>query len=211
LTESEKKAYLWGERVKGLIQTVINLKDEIITVGIVMATAFAASKIVSGVAAAIIGINTLIKAYNALKGASIIAGIASAFALNPALGVGAVALALPVLAAASKIAGMYDTKGITNEPSMGSTLDWNAIAKGSSVGGGNIDTSGAATFRDLVAATFRDLVAVEVHPHQLQSQSLPWQSLWRMSTGLWPIWLISKPPLTKIGRTCKNNWESWRQ
>jgi hypothetical protein len=143
LTESEKKAYLWGERVKGLIQTVINLKDEIITVGIVMATAFAASKIVSGVAAAIIGINTLIKAYNALKGASIIAGIASAFALNPALGVGAVALALPVLAAASKIAGMYDTKGITNEPSMGSTLDWNAIAKGSSVGGGNIDTSGA--------------------------------------------------------------------
>ena len=143
LTESEKKAYLWGERVKGLIQTVINLKDEIITVGIVMATAFAASKIVSGVAAAIIGINTLIKAYNALKGASIIAGIASAFALNPALGVGAVALALPVLAAASKIAGMYDTKGLTNEPSMGSTLDWNAIAKGSSVGGGNIDTSGA--------------------------------------------------------------------
>jgi hypothetical protein len=142
LTESEKKAYLWGERVKGLIQTVINLKDEIITVGIVMATAFAASKIVSGVAAAIIGINTLIKAYNALKGAAIIAGIASAFALNPALGVGAVALALPVLAAASKIAGMYDTKGITNEPSMGSTLDWNAIAKGSSVGGGNIDTSG---------------------------------------------------------------------
>jgi hypothetical protein len=118
------------------------LKDEIITVGIVMATAFAASKIVSGVAAAIIGINTLIKAYNALKASSIIAGIASAFALNPALGVGAVALALPVLAAASKIAGMYDTKGITNEPSMGSTLDWNAIAKGSSVGGGNIDTSG---------------------------------------------------------------------
>jgi hypothetical protein len=142
LTESEKKAYLWGERVKGLIQTVINLKDEIITVGIVMATAFAGSQIVSGVAAAIIGINTLIKAYNALKASAIVAGIVSAFALNPALGVGAVALAYPVLAAASKIAGMYDTKEITNEPSMGSTLDWNAIAKGSSVGGGNIDTSG---------------------------------------------------------------------
>jgi hypothetical protein len=75
LTESEKKAYLWGERVKGLIQTVINLKDEIITVGIVMATAFAGSQIVSGVAAAIIGINTLIKAYNALKASAIIAGI----------------------------------------------------------------------------------------------------------------------------------------
>ena len=143
LTESEKKAYLWGERVKGLIQTVINLKDEIITVGIVIATVFAASKIAAGVQATIVAINLLIKAYNALKGASIIAGIASAFALNPALGVGAVALALPVLAAASKIAGMYDTKGLTNEPSMGSTLDWNAIAKGSSVGGGNIDTSGS--------------------------------------------------------------------
>jgi hypothetical protein len=143
LTESEKKAYLWGERVKGLIKTVVDLKDEIITVGIVIATVFAASKIVAGVQATIVAINLLIKAYNALKASSIVAGIASAFALNPLAGVGAVALALPVLAAASKIAGMYDTKGITNEPSMGSTLDWNAIAKGSSVGGGNIDTSGA--------------------------------------------------------------------
>jgi hypothetical protein len=86
LTESEKKAYLWGERVKGLIQTVINLKDEIITVGIVMATAFAGSKIVSGVAAAIIGINTLIKAYNALKGAAIMAGIVECVCTQSGIG-----------------------------------------------------------------------------------------------------------------------------
>jgi hypothetical protein len=61
----------------------LNLKDEIITVGIVIATVFAASKIVSGVQATIVAINLLIKAYNALKASSIVAGIASAFALNP--------------------------------------------------------------------------------------------------------------------------------
>ena len=141
LTESEKKALLWGQRIKGLIKTVVDLKDEIITVGIVIATVFAASKIAAGVQATIVAINLLIKAYNALKASSIVAGIASAFALNPLLGVGAAALAAGVLAAGVKIANQSNTKGITSEAAMGSTLDWNAISQsnsssGASSGGG---------------------------------------------------------------------------
>jgi hypothetical protein len=54
-------------------------------------------------------IKSLIKAYNALKASSIVAGVASAFALNPLLGVGAVALAAAVLAGANALAGRSDT------------------------------------------------------------------------------------------------------
>jgi hypothetical protein len=48
-------------------------------------------------------------AYNALKASAIVAGVASAFALNPLLGVGAVALAAGVLAGANALANNSDT------------------------------------------------------------------------------------------------------
>ena len=119
LTESQQKAVEWGKKVRSVIDTVIDLKDELIAVAVVIGTVFVVSKISAGVVATIALINTLIKAYNALKASAIVAGIASAFALNPLLGVGAVALAAGVLSAANAFASRSDTDTIAG-PSTGS-------------------------------------------------------------------------------------------
>ena len=135
LTNSQKTAVEWGKKVRGFIDTVIELKDEIIIMAAVMATAFTVSKIQAGIVAIIALVNGLIKAYNALKASAIVAGVAQAFALNPLLGVGAVALAAAVLSGANALGKKYDTD----------TVDANA---GTNLGnrplGGNVGT-GAAT------------------------------------------------------------------
>jgi hypothetical protein len=109
LTESQKNMFAWGERVRGLIDTIVKFKDELLVVGGVIAGIFIVSKISAGVAATIAVIKSLIVAYNALKASAIVAGVASAFALNPLLGVGAVALAAGVLAGANALANNSDT------------------------------------------------------------------------------------------------------
>ena len=109
LTESEIKAVAWGKKVRSIIDTVISLKQELIVVGAVIAGVFAVQKISAAVVATIALINTLIKAYNLLKASSIVAGVASAFALNPLLGVGAVALAAAVLSGANALANKSNT------------------------------------------------------------------------------------------------------
>jgi len=76
--------------------------------GAVIGSIFVVSKISAGVAATIAVIKSLIIAYNALKATAIVAGVAAAFALNPLLGVGAVAAAAVVMAAAVKLAGTSD-------------------------------------------------------------------------------------------------------
>jgi hypothetical protein len=109
LTDSEIAAVAWGKRIRGIINTVIEFKDELIAVGAVIGTIFVVSKISAGIAATIALIKTLITAYNALKTSSIVAGIAAAFALNPILGVAAVAAGAAVLAGATALANRYDT------------------------------------------------------------------------------------------------------
>lgn len=104
LTESQKKAVEWGKNVRKVIDTVIDLKDELIAVAVVIGTVFVVSKIAAGVTATIALIKSLITAYNLLKTTAIVTGVATAFALNPLLGVGAVALAAGVLAAANALA-----------------------------------------------------------------------------------------------------------
>ena len=108
LTESQKDMFAWGERVKGLITTIIKFKDELLIVGGVIAGIFVVSKIAAGITATIALIKSLILAYNALKASSIVAGVASYFALNPLLGVGAVAVAAGVLAGANALARSSD-------------------------------------------------------------------------------------------------------
>ena len=112
LTEATENAtdgaYEFGQQVKKVITTVIDFKDELIAVGAVIATIFVVSKISAGVTATIALIRTLITAYNALKASAIVAGVAAAFALNPLLGVGAVALAAAVLAGANALANKGD-------------------------------------------------------------------------------------------------------
>ena len=107
-------AYKFGEQVKKVITTVVSLKDELIIVGGVIAGLFVVSKVSAAVMATIALIKTIITAYNALKASAIVAGVATAFALNPLLGVGAVALAASVLAGANALAnrGNVDTSGL---------------------------------------------------------------------------------------------------
>jgi hypothetical protein len=112
LTEASENAttgaFKFGEQVKKVIKTVISLKDELKIVAGIIATVFVVSKITAAVQATILVITGLIKAYNALKASAIVAGVASAFALNPLLGVGAVALAAGVLAGANALARQGD-------------------------------------------------------------------------------------------------------
>jgi len=118
LSKSQIAAIEWGKKVKAVIETVIRFKDELIAVAAVIGTIFVVSKISAGVVATIAAINTLIKAYNLLKASAIVAGVASAFALNPLLGVGAVALAAGVLAGANALAGRSDTPAASSGSSV---------------------------------------------------------------------------------------------
>jgi hypothetical protein len=148
LTASQITAIEWGKKVRGVIDTVIDLKDQLIAVAAVIGTVFVVSKISAGVVATIALINTLIKAYNLLKASAIVAGVAAAFALNPLLGVGAVALAAGVLAAANALANSstggettFATSGAPGAIS-GSTKKVTSSAGGAGGAGGGTTTSG---------------------------------------------------------------------
>jgi hypothetical protein len=104
LSDTQISAENWGKNIRGLIKTVINFKDELIVLGGVIAAVFTVSKISAGVTATIAAIKLLMTAYNALKASAIVTGVATAFALNPLLGVGAVALAAAVLSGANALA-----------------------------------------------------------------------------------------------------------
>jgi len=118
--DSTDKAYKWGQQIGKIIKTVINFKDELIAVAGVIGTVFVVSKITAAVTATIAVIRTLITAYNALKASAIVAGVAAAFALNPLLGVGAVALAAGVLAGANALANRGNVDLDDEAPSTGS-------------------------------------------------------------------------------------------
>ena len=67
LTDSQATAVEWGKRVRGFIDMVIDLKDEILVLAGVMAAVFTVNKIAAGITAIIALIKGLITAYNALK------------------------------------------------------------------------------------------------------------------------------------------------
>jgi hypothetical protein len=113
LTDAQISAENWGKKIKGLITTVIDFKDELLVLGGVIAAVFTVSKISAGVTATIAAIKLLITAYNALKASAIVTGVATAFALNPLLGVGAVALAAAVLAGANALSNNSDINAAT--------------------------------------------------------------------------------------------------
>jgi hypothetical protein len=144
LTETQQTALEWGNRVRGFIDTVVDLKDEILILAGVMAAVFTVNKIAAGVTAIIALIKGLITAYNALKASAIIAGVAQAFALNPLLGVGAAALAAGVLSAANALANKYDTNisniGSNTVPT--SSLPSGFRPSGSTTGTGTSGTTG---------------------------------------------------------------------
>ena len=97
-------AFEFGKMVEKVIKTVYNLRGVLIATGAVIAGVFVVSKVAGAVTATILLIQSLVKAYNALKTSAFVAGVALAFAMNPLLGVGAVALAASVLAGANALA-----------------------------------------------------------------------------------------------------------
>jgi hypothetical protein len=103
LTDSQKTAIEWGKKVRGFINTVIDLKDELMVVAGVLATVFVASKIAAGVQATIVLINLLIGAYTALRNSAVAAAIASRFALNPLAGLATGAAVVGAIIAATKL------------------------------------------------------------------------------------------------------------
>ena len=104
LSDTQVSAQNFGKDIRGLIKIVIDFKDELVILAGVIGTVFVVSKIAAGVAATVAAIKTLMTAYNALKASAIVTGVATAFALNPLLGLGAVALAAAVLSGANALA-----------------------------------------------------------------------------------------------------------
>jgi hypothetical protein len=103
-------AFEFGKMIEKVIKTVWNFRGVLIALGVVLAGVFVVSKVAAGVTATILLIQSLIKAYNALKASAIVAGVASAFALNPLLGLGAVAAAAAVLSGANALANRDNTE-----------------------------------------------------------------------------------------------------
>lgn len=107
LTKSQKTAVEWGKKVRGFIETVIDLKDELFLVAGVLATVFVVSKIAAGVQATILLIQGLVAAYTALRNSAVAAAIASRFALNPLAGLATGAAVVGAIIAAVK---MFDNQ-----------------------------------------------------------------------------------------------------
>lgn len=121
LTEASKNAtdgaFKFGEQVKKVISTVVDLKDELAIVAKVFATIFLASKIAAAVQGTIALIGTITKAYAALRNTALAAAIASRFAANPLLGLASAAAIAGSIYAATKI---FDNADATaNAPSTG--------------------------------------------------------------------------------------------
>jgi hypothetical protein len=96
-------AFKFGEQVKKVISTVIDLKDELKIVAGVLASIFLVSKIAAAVQGTIVLIGTVTKAYATLRNTALAAAIASKFAVNPFLGVASAAAIAGSIYAATRI------------------------------------------------------------------------------------------------------------
>jgi hypothetical protein len=103
LSESQISAIEWGKKVRGLIDTIIEFKDELLIVAGIIGTIFLANKIAAGVTATIALIRSLTVAYAALRNTALAAAIAARFAANPFLGLASAAAIAGAIYAASRI------------------------------------------------------------------------------------------------------------
>ena len=76
LTESQKNLFAWGEKVRNIIKTIVDLKEELMVIGTVIAGVFVASKI----AGFITVISGLVSAFIAWRTAAAGAAVATAAA-----------------------------------------------------------------------------------------------------------------------------------
>jgi hypothetical protein len=143
LTDSQKTAVEWGKKVRGFINTVIDLKDELMIVAGVIATVFVVSKLVAGVQATIALITGLVTAYNLLRNSAVAAAIASRFALNPLAGLATGAAVVGAIIAAVKL---FDNVTAASGGTGGNTVAAASLPSGFTAGtpviGGGVTTGG---------------------------------------------------------------------
>jgi hypothetical protein len=94
VTQATESAYNFGQQLRSTIKFIIDIKEELIALGGIIATVFVANKIIAFVTA----ITTLVTAMKALRTAAAGAAVATAFATG-GTSVGAAALALTAVAA----------------------------------------------------------------------------------------------------------------
>jgi hypothetical protein len=131
LTDSQKTAIEWGKKVRGFINTVIDLKDELMVVAGVIATVFVVSKIAAGVQATILLIQGLVAAYVALRNSAVAAAIASRFALNPLAGLATGAAVVGAIIAATKL---FDNQANAAARTGGNTVSSSSLPTGFTAG-----------------------------------------------------------------------------
>ena len=131
LTDSQKTAIEWGKKVRGFINTVIDLKDELMIVAGVIATVFVVSKIAAGVQATIALIGLLVTAYNALRNSAVAAAIASRFAMNPLAGLATGAALVGSIIAAVKL---FDNVTAPSGGTGGNTVPSSSLPEGFTAG-----------------------------------------------------------------------------
>jgi len=163
LTDSQKTAIEWGKKVRGFIDTVIDLKDELMVVAGVIATVFVVSKIVAGVQATIALITGLVAAYNLLRNSAVAAAIASRFALNPLAGLATGAAVVAAIIAAVKL---FDGITAASGSKGSNTVSSSSLPEGFTAGkpvisggaGGKVGIGGV-TIPDLITGTMPEFAS----------------------------------------------------
>jgi hypothetical protein len=146
LTDSQKTAIEWGKKVKGFINTVIDLKDELMILAGVIATVFVVSKITAGVQATIALIGLLVTAYNGLRNSAVAAAIASRFALNPLAGLATGAAVVGAIIAAVRLFDNVTNASSGKGGAGGNTVSSSSLPEGFTTGtpviSGGVTTGG---------------------------------------------------------------------
>ena len=114
LSESQQTALNWGNTIRAVFQTVINYRGEIMAFGAVIVGVFAVAKIAAAGSAIVKIIGGIVKTYQTLQTAAVLAATAMAFGsggLSVAAGVAGAAVAAGAMAAAfigvNKVLGTY--------------------------------------------------------------------------------------------------------
>lgn len=116
LDESGQAAYIWGARVVGIFNTIMEFKPLLIGLGAVMVAVWAINAVAAGVSATVSAIRVVMGAYKLLKAQAIVTGTAVAFALGPlAGGIGVVAM-VAALAAAEALASKFGNTALPEMP-----------------------------------------------------------------------------------------------
>jgi hypothetical protein len=110
LKDTQDGAVTFGEKIRGIIDTVIKFKDEIKILAGVLATVFVVGKLTAFATSMISAIKLIVAAMNALRTSSVLAGIAAYFALNPLLGIGIGAATIAGIAAFAALSRKSDVQ-----------------------------------------------------------------------------------------------------